>query len=387
MSAAPLTILGSGMAGLGLLRQLRALDAERPVTLITADGGDDYSKPLLSTGFAKGLAPERLAARDALAVAESLDAVVRTHTRVEAIDPERRTLRIGAERLPFGELVLATGAAPVAPFAVPEALAGRVMAVNDLDDYRAFHAAVAALGRPARVAIIGAGLVGCEFANDLVAGGHRVSLVAPEAAPLPRLLPEPLGRALAEAFAEAGVALHLGVGVAGLEAEGGEARVRLAGGEGVAADLVLLATGLAPRTALAEAAGLAASAAGIHVDRTLATSAPGIFALGDVACVEGVNAMYVQPLQASARALARTLAGSPTPVRYGAWPVLVKTPLLPVVALPPRREPARWRIEGEAGDLTALAEAEDGRLIGFALTGACVRRKVELARAAPALLG
>ncbi|ERS86539.1 FAD-dependent oxidoreductase, partial [Halomonas sp. PBN3] len=157
MSAAPLTILGSGMAGLGLLRQLRALDAERPVTLITADGGDDYSKPLLSTGFAKGLAPERLAARDALAVADSLDAVVRTHTRVEAIDPERRTLRIGEERLPFGELVLATGAAPVAPFAVPEALAGRVMAVNDLDDYRAFHAAVAALGRPARVAIIGAG--------------------------------------------------------------------------------------------------------------------------------------------------------------------------------------------------------------------------------------
>jgi len=58
-----------------------------------------------------------------------------------------------------------------------------------------------------------------------------------------------------------------------------------------------------------------------------------------------------------------------------------------VVALPPMRAPARWRIEGEAGDLTALAEAEDGRLIGFALTGACVRRKVELARAAPALLG
>ena len=87
------------------------------------------------------------------------------------------------------------------------------------------------------------------------------------------------------------------------------------------------------------------------------------------------------------RQLAHTLTGKPTPVRYGAWPVLVKTPLLPVVALPPRREPARWRIEGEAGDLTALAEAEDGRLIGFALTGACVRRKVELARAAPALLG
>ncbi|MDY7116177.1 FAD-dependent oxidoreductase [Halomonas sp. SSL-5] len=385
--SAPLTILGSGMAGLGLLRQLRALDAERPVTLITADGGDDYTKPLLSTGFAKGLPPERLAARSALATAESLNAVVRTHTRVEAIDTTAHTLRIGEERLAYGELVLATGAAPVAPFDVPQALAGRVMTVNDLDDYRAFHAALSGMGRPARVAIVGAGLVGCEFANDLLAGGHRVSLVAPEAAPLPRLLPEPLGRALGEAFREAGMDLHLGVGVASLEAEGREARVCLDGGDALGADLVLLATGLSPRTVLAEAAGLAVSTAGIHVDRTLATSAPDVFALGDVACVDGLNAMYVQPLQAGAKALARSLTGTPTPVRYGAWPVLVKTPLLPVVALPPTPPPARWRIEGEAGDLTALAEAEDGRLIGFALTGACVRRKVELARAAPALLG
>ncbi|WP_299234074.1 FAD-dependent oxidoreductase [uncultured Halomonas sp.] len=385
--SAPLTILGSGMAGLGLLRQLRALDKERSVTLITSDSGDDYSKPLLSTGFTKGLPPERLAARDALAVAESLNAVVRTHTRVDAIDTDSRTLHIGEERLTYGELVLATGAAPTMPFDIPASLAGRVMAINDLDDYRVFHAAIGALGRPARVAIIGAGLVGCEFANDLLAGGHRVTLIAPETAPLPRLLPEPLGWALGEAFHAAGMALCMGSGVAGLAAEGSEAVVDLDGGGSVVADLVLLATGLRPRTALAEAAGLEVSAAGIHTDRLMATSAPGVHALGDVACVDGVNAMYVQPLQAGARSLAHTLAGTPTPVRYGPWPVLVKTPLLPVVSLPPTHPPARWRIEGEAGDLTALAEAEDGRLIGFALTGSCVRRKVELARAAPALLG
>ncbi|NWN83832.1 MAG: FAD-dependent oxidoreductase [Halomonas sp.] len=385
--SAPLTIIGSGMAGLGLLRQLRSLDAERPVTLITADDGDDYSKPLLSTGFAKGLPPERLAARDALAVADSMNALVRTHTRVEAIDTATRTLHLGKERLAYGELVLATGATPMAPFPVPEALAGRVMTVNDLGDYRAFHAALSRLGRPARVAIVGAGLVGCEFANDLLAGGHRVTLVAPETAPLPRLLPEPLGRALGEAFQEAGMALCLGRGVTGLGAEGSDAVIGLDDGESVVADLVLLATGLRPRTALAEAAGLEVSAAGIHTDRLLATSAPGVHALGDVACVDGVNAMYVQPLQVGAKALARTLAGTPAPVRYGPWPVLVKTPLLPVVSLPPASPPARWRIEGEAGDFSALAESEDGRLIGFALTGSCVRRKVELARAAPALLG
>ncbi|QTP56860.1 FAD-dependent oxidoreductase [Billgrantia sulfidoxydans] len=384
---APLTIIGSGMAGIGLLKQLRMLDAERPVTLITADAGDDYAKPLLSTGFAKRLPPERLAARSALEVADQLGVVVRTRTQVDAIDPAGRCLHIGEERLAYGELVLATGAAPSVPFAIPEGLAGRVFTINDLDDYRAFHAALTAIGRRARVAIVGAGLVGCEFANDLIAGGHAVSLVAPEHAPLPRLLPEPLGRALGEAFGEAGMVLYLGRGLARLEAAGSDVGVTLDDGERLEADLVLVATGLRPRCELARSAGLVVGEAGIQVDRYLATSAPRIHALGDVACVAGVNAMYVQPLQASAKALARTLNGTPTEVSYGAWPVLVKTPLLPVVALPPLSVPARWRIEGEGSDLVAFAEDQDERLIGFALTGACVKRKVELARAAPPLLG
>ncbi|WP_192035677.1 FAD-dependent oxidoreductase [Halomonas sp. YLGW01] len=383
---APLTILGTGMAGIQLARQVRARDAARSITLITADSGDDYSKPLLSTGFAKGLPPERLASRSALALAEGLGAVVRTHTRVTGLDPEARTLAIGAETLPYGELVLATGAAPAMPFAIPSTLAGRVFTINDLDDYRTFHSALEGLGRPARVAIIGSGLVGCEYANDLVAGGHGVTLIAPEPTPLARLLPEPLGAALGAAFREAGIALESGRTLAALGEDGDGVALALDDGRGLEADLVLVATGLSPRTALAEAAGLAVGPEGIHTDRYLATSAPGIHALGDVACVDGVNAMYVQPLQAGAKALAATLTGTPTPVAYGPWPVLVKTPLLPVVALPPRQAPARWRIEGEERDWSALAEDDEGRLVGFALTGACVRRKVELARAAPALL-
>lgn len=384
---APLTILGSGMAGLGLARQLRARQPGRPITLITADSGDEYAKPLLSTGFVKRLAPAALATRSALAVADELQLVVRTHTRVEALDPLARALHIGPERLAYDELVIATGAAPQPPFAIDAALRHRrVFTINDLDDYRAFHAALSALERPARVAIVGAGLVGCEYANDLAAGGHGVALVAPESAPLARLLPEPLGRALAGELAAAGIDLHLGRSVTALARDGGDLRLALDDGHGLDADLVLVATGLAPRRELAHAAGLETSAAGIHTDRQLRTSAPGIYALGDVACVDGINAMYVQPLQASVKALAATLAGSPSAVRYGPWPVIVKTPCCPVVALPPRTAPARWRIEGQGSDLTALAEDENERLTGFALTGACVRRKVELARAAPALL-
>ncbi|WP_048305470.1 FAD-dependent oxidoreductase [Halomonas sp. PR-M31] len=384
--SAPLTILGTGMAGLGLARQLRAKGSQRPITLITSDSGDDYSKPLLSTGFAKKISPEKLVARSALQVADELQAVVRTHTRVDAIDTRTAELVIGAERLGYEELVLATGASSRPPFDIPESLHGRAFTINDLDDYRGFHAALMALNRPGRVAIIGAGLVGCEYANDLRAGGHEVIMIAPEDTPLIRLLPEPLGRVLGNTFLEIGIDMKLGRMLERLRDEKTHAALTFDDGQSLEADLVLIATGLTPRLELACQAGLEVSAQGIHTDRYLRTTTPGIYALGDGACVAGLNAMYVQPLQASAKALAATLTGTLSPVSYGAWPILVKTPACPVVALPPRNTPARWRIEGEGNDLTALAEDVEGQLIGFALTGQCVRRKVELARVAPGLL-
>nr|WP_298411423.1 FAD-dependent oxidoreductase [uncultured Halomonas sp.] len=384
--SAPLTILGTGMAGLGLARQLRTKGSERPITLITADSGDDYSKPLLSTGFAKKISPEKLVARSALQVADELQAVVRTHTRVDAIDTRTAELVIGAERLAYGELVLATGASSRPSFDIPESLHGRAFTINDLDDYRGFHAALMALDRPGRVAIVGAGLVGCEYANDLRAGGHEVIMIAPEDTPLIRLLPEPLGRVLGEAFIDLGIDMKLGRVLEKLQGDDGSAALTLDDGQSLKADLVLIATGLTPRLELARQAGLEVSAEGIHTDRYLRTTVPNIYALGDGACVAGLNAMYVQPLQASAKALALTLTGTPSPVGYGAWPILVKTPACPVVALPPRQTPACWRVEGEGNDLTALAEDEKGQLIGFALTGRSVRRKVELARMAPGLL-
>ncbi|ALM54377.1 NAD(P)/FAD-dependent oxidoreductase [Halomonas huangheensis] len=384
---APLTIIGTGMAGIGLARQLRALGNDRPITLITADSGDDYSKPLLSTGFAKRMPPQRLAMRSALEVADQLGAVVRTRTRVDAIDTKAQQLVIGEERLPWSDLVLATGAVPRPPFAIGSSLANRVFSINDLDDYRGFHAALESLGRPARVAIVGLGLVGCEFANDLQAGGHQVTLVGPEQALLPRLLPEPLGLALGRVFVASGIDVHYQRLVTRVDQQGAQATLILNDGQQLQSDLVLVATGLQPRTELAVAAGLEVGEDGVKVNRRLTTSEAHVHALGDVACVDGINAMYVQPLQAAIRALAATLDGKPTEVGYGAWPVLVKTPLLPVVSLPPAHDRVTWRIEADGEDMTALAEDELGQLQGFALTGSCVRRKVELARAAPPLLG
>ncbi len=382
-----LIILGTGMAGVGLARALRRQGDTRSITLVSFDSGDEYSKPLLSTGFGKRLAPEALARQSADEVARELDATLRPHTHVTALDVDSRRLTLAnGEQLAFEKLVLATGASPRLALDVPDTLTGRFFSVNDLDDYRGLHEALAS--RSARVAVIGAGLVGCEFANDLHAAGHQVTLIAPEATPLPRLLPAPLGEALGSAFEAGGIALALGRTVSAIAAdEHDDLMLTLDNAETCRVDAVLMATGLTPRTALARQAGLDVSPSGIQVDRYLQTSNAAIYALGDAACVDGVNAMYVQPLQASVKALAATLAGTPTPVSFGAWPVVVKTPLLPVVAYSPPAPVAQWRIEGEGDALAALGEDKDGQLVGFALTGSCVKRKVELSRAVPALLG
>src|SRR5690606_36441039 len=131
----------------------------------------------------------------------------------------------------------------------------------------------------------------------------------------------------------------------------------------------LSAVGLRPRTALAATAGLA-TGRGIRVDRQLRTSAEHIYALGDCAEVDGLNLLYVMPLMACARALAKTLAGEPGEVRYGPMPVMVKTPACPlVVAVPPPGRSGTWEVSGEGRDWQALCHDAAGKLLGYGPSG------------------
>jgi rubredoxin-NAD+ reductase len=153
---------------------------------------------------------------------------------------------------------------------------------------------------------------------------------------------------------------------------------------------VLSAIGLAPRTALARAAGLAVNR-GIVVDRQLATSAPHVHAVGDCAEVDGLNLPYVMPLMAQARALGATLAGHPTPVAYPAMPVTVKTPACPTVVCPPLSGQAAtqgvWQVTGDDAGLEAVLRDDTGRALGFALLGQATARKQALAAEVSAWLG
>ena len=137
---------------------------------------------------------------------------------------------------------------------------------------------------------------------------------------------------------------------------------------------------------MAVAAGLAVNR-GVVVVRELRTSHSNVYALGDCAEVDGLNLLYVMPLMACARALAKTLAGNPTAVAYGPMPVTVKTPVCPlVVSPPPRGLEGNWTVEGSGSDIKALCRDATGRLLGYALTGAAVQEKLALNRELPPLL-
>ncbi|MGY4524950.1 NAD(P)/FAD-dependent oxidoreductase [Pseudomonas sp. TE21394] len=378
----PVVIIGTGLAGYNLAREFRKLDTQTPLLLITADDGRSYSKPMLSTGFAKQKDADGLCMAEPGAMAEQLNAEIRTHTRISGIDPGHKRLWIGEEAVEYRDLVLAVGAQTVQ---VPiEGDGGeQVFPINDLEDYARFRAA--ASGKQ-RVLILGAGLIGCEFANDLSLGGFQVDVVAPCEQVMPTLLHPAAAAAVQAGLEGLGVRFHLGPVLARLEKVGQGLEAHLSDGCVIACDLVVSAIGLRPRTDLAAAAGLRTNR-GISVDRQLRTSHANIFALGDCAEVDGINLLYVMPLMSCARALAQTLAGKPTTVAYGPMPVTVKTPACPlVVSPPPQGHEGTWQLEGQGSDLKVLCFDADGKLLGYALTGSAVMDKLALNRQLPAVM-
>jgi rubredoxin-NAD+ reductase len=381
--SAPITIIGTGLAGYNLAREIRKHDAEIALRIITSDAGDFYSKPMLSNGLAGNKTAAQLAMKSAGKMAEELRAAIHSYVTVQAIDPNACLVRTSVGDFEYGKLVLALGAAPFVPEMSGDAV-DDVLTVNDLADYARFRER---LEGKRRVALLGGGLIGCEFANDLVTRGLEVDVVDLAAWPLSRLLPEAAGRYLQAGLSALGVRFHLETSTVSVSRlEDGAYRIRLANGESIDVDLVLSAVGLRPRLELANAAGIKANR-GIVVDRLLKSSVPDIYALGDCAEVEGHVLPYVLPIMQAARALAQTLLGKPTEVFYPAMPVAVKTPACPTVVSPPALgAKGEWQIMASEGALKALFHGADGELLGFALQGTATSERQALAQRVPNIL-
>jgi rubredoxin-NAD+ reductase len=374
----PVVIIGAGMAAYGVAREFRKLDKTTPLLLVSEDGGGSYAKPMLSNAFALGKAAAQLVSQSAEQMAATLAAQVLTRTAVTAIDSGARVIETAqGERIGYRDLVLALGAQPIR-LPIEGDAAGEILSVNHIDDYARMRERLAAIGRPARVAILGAGLIGCEFADDLVAGGHQVTLIDPNPRPLAALAAPALSEALASAWAGLPITLKLGTTAASVRRGDDALVVSLADGGSVAADIVLSAVGLRPSIALAQSARLE-TRRGIVVDGYGQTSAAGIYALGDCAeySTAGGSAVlpYIAPLLTASRAIAATLAGTPTPIELKNDAVLVKTPSCKLALAPP---PA-----GSRGEWISAADGE--RTISRFLDQQGVMRGFGLSLHTPAL--
>jgi rubredoxin-NAD+ reductase len=338
---APIVIVGSGLAAWGTVRELRKLEAlssmaSQPITMICADSGDFYAKPTLSNALAQKRTPAQLVTTPAAKMAETQNVTLIANTSVHKIDAAARMVQTDQGDFEYSQLVLALGASPIR---VPvDGNAGdKILSVNSISDFAAFYAKLES--SPKHVAIMGAGLIGCEFANDLVIGGHTVSVIDPAPRALAALIDESTSLELQSKLAPLGVTWHFGTAVGQIQQGLQGISVTLTNGKIFDADVVLSAIGLRPNVQLAKDAGLTTDR-GIVVNELLETSDPAIFALGDCAQYGFVSGKiqvlpYVMPVMHASRALASTLAGKPQPVRFPAMPVRVKTPAHPITVASP----------------------------------------------------
>jgi NADPH-dependent 2,4-dienoyl-CoA reductase/sulfur reductase-like enzyme/nitrite reductase/ring-hydroxylating ferredoxin subunit len=272
---ASIVIVGGGAAGLACANELRRLGYPGAITMFSADGDPPCDRPNLSKDYLAGTAPEEWIPLRAPDWYEQQAIQLWLDTEVTAIDVDARTVVTASGLIfPFDRLLLCTGS-------VPNRLAGpgfdlpNVRTLRSLADAKA----VIELARPgSRAAIIGSSFIGLEAAAALRTRRVAVDVVSVEAVPFERVLGPEIGRMVQRMHEEHGVAFHLGRSVASYDGNS----LRLTDGSAIDADFLLVGIGVRPRLELAHAAGLALGD-GVLVNAHLETSAPGIFAAGDIA--------------------------------------------------------------------------------------------------------
>jgi rubredoxin-NAD+ reductase len=386
----PVVIIGSGMAGYTAAREFRKLNPEHELVMICADDAINYAKPTLSNALVGKKVPEQIALGDAVKMADQLKMRIEANTWVKQIQPEQHQLILEKDgqqsTQSYAKLVLALGAKPVR-LAIAGDGSDDIHVVNNLNDYKKFRENLA-IRQDKRVVILGAGLIGCEFANDLQNTEHQVTVIDLASQPLGRLIPKYVATAFQEKLEQIGIHFVLGTTVEKIiKVEKGDYQITLANGQSVIADIVLSAIGLQPHLELAQAANIQCSR-GILTNALLETNQADIYAIGDCAEVNGLLLPYVMPIMQQARALAKTLNGEQTPVHYPAMPVAVKTPTAPLTVLPaPIDVDVTWETEELEDGMIAKATDHQNTLRGFVLLGAtAAKQRLTLTKLVPDLI-
>lgn len=319
-SARTVAIVGTGVAGATAALTLRAEGFAGRVVLIGDEPDEPYRRPPLSKDVLRGTMPHERTRLRPSETWQQQDIELRAGTLVDSVDTDGRTLRFedGSE-LGYDQLLLATGGEPrVLPHAAD--LEG-VYTLRTLADVPRLREAMAP---GSRVLVIGAGLIGAEVAASARAMDCAVTMVEAEPTPLSRLLPPAIAEVYAGLHRDNGVELHTGVTLKSLERGANGLLATDFDGRVYAADAVVVAIGMRPRTELAEQAGIAVDN-GILVDEYFATSAPGVDAAGDVANQPNLTlggrhrVEHWQSAQEQGAAAARCMLGDRTPFVRVPW--------------------------------------------------------------------
>lgn len=394
-SGAPIVVIGSGMAGVNFVKSYRQHDKHTPIVVICADDGTIYSKPQLSTAYAQQKSVDALTQSSAMEFSRQYHVRLFTHTLAERIDTQTKCVLLqGGGEQPYDKLVLATGSSAITP-SIEGNANHKIRAVNNLSDYGQF---VTEAAHVRHVTIMGAGLIGCEFADNLLCAGLGVSIVDPNPSALYSLLPHEASLSLTQSLAEAGADFHFGTTVSRIENRELGTKVILANGRRFNSDLVLSAIGVQPNIELALRSDISCQR-GILTNSQLATSVHDVFAIGNCAQVstqrvaadddanpiketaEQIGAVlpYVAPLLNQVKLLALNLAneiihGKKTAdLSYPIMPIVVKTSCHPINMVLPIHTTAghnRWVVEEQDSDgVSARLLDNKFNTIGYVLTG------------------
>lgn len=275
-----IVIAGAGQAGLQLAASLRELGYAGPVHLLGHEPELPYQRPPLSKAFLKGKAGEDTLLLKPPAFFDKADIGIRVATRVTGIDRARKTVRLhDGTALAYDHLVLATGARNRTLPVEGADLAG-VHALRDWADARILKAALPAARK---IAVIGAGFIGLEFACVAREAGAEVSVIDVAPRVMARAVSPAISRHFEKIHRDAGIALHLTTSTRKIVGHAGRATaIECADGQRIAADLVVIGIGVVPNCEIAQECGLACDN-GVRVDAALRTSDPAISAVGDCA--------------------------------------------------------------------------------------------------------
>lgn len=330
-------VVGAGLAGWGVIDAIRAKDSDIPITLITTDNADRYHKPMLTMAISQNKTAADLIRAKGDEAAKAANITLLAQTQVIDIDAVSRKLSIqsaeqsantassdvvsesAADTIDYDYLVLAMGAHPIFPQALPK---DKVWHVNHIERFSQLQSALAQGHQ--HVAIVGAGMVGTEIAEDLLKAGHKITLMDLNSAPLTQMLPEVATQRILQAVESQGIEFIGQCRVTAVEAansdndndndahNGYQVHYEQTQANGqvttqtLTVDHIIASTGLLVDPHLPTQAGMAFDRrTGIAVDaNSLRTSVDRIYAIGDCMSIDGVACRYVAPLRAQAATIA-----------------------------------------------------------------------------------